>query len=145
MSVGLPGTGIGAAFYLLSALWSPVRSMLRHGDARRRGFGIALLALGIVCAVALATFAIAMLMPGARLQVVSIDMPSENSSTLPLTLLLVLVFSPLGTLALLLTLVRVTAVLVRRSASRAANAIVEVETMASAVLPDVDDRLEVVS
>ena len=35
MIVGLPGTGIGGLFYLLSALWMPVREAWRAATGRR--------------------------------------------------------------------------------------------------------------
>lgn len=52
MIVGIPGTGIGGLFYLMSALWLPVRGLFR----RVRGVGVRLpstfrqaaLALGIL-------------------------------------------------------------------------------------------------
>jgi hypothetical protein len=36
MNAGLPGTGLGGVFYLLSALWMPVHSLLRRGGAGER-------------------------------------------------------------------------------------------------------------
>jgi hypothetical protein len=55
MNPGLPGTGIGGLFYILSALWMPVCEVLRRrrGDAPKpwplvaRQFGIA---VGVVAA-----------------------------------------------------------------------------------------------
>jgi hypothetical protein len=55
MSVGLPGTGIGGVFYLLSALWMPFDGVLRaaRGERPVRVQAIAtqtLLAVGILAA-----------------------------------------------------------------------------------------------
>lgn len=54
MSVGLPGSGIGGIFYLLSALWMPFDFVIRtlQGRApRNRAFAAQLvLALGIIAA-----------------------------------------------------------------------------------------------
>jgi hypothetical protein len=57
MNPGLPGTGIGGLFYILSALWMPICEVWRRwqGDATRpwslvaRQFGIA---VGVVAAMA---------------------------------------------------------------------------------------------
>jgi hypothetical protein len=39
MTAGLPGTGLGGVFYLLSALWMPVHSVIRRGRAGERAPG----------------------------------------------------------------------------------------------------------
>lgn len=58
MSVGLPGSGIGGVFYLLSALWMPFDGAARLVGKRARPsvhliWPQALLALGIIGAIAL--------------------------------------------------------------------------------------------
>ena len=40
MSVGLPGSGIGGVFYLLSALWMPVHGAQRSLRGERFGVGV---------------------------------------------------------------------------------------------------------
>ena len=120
MSIGLPGTGVGAAFYLLSALWAPVRTLLGRGDRRSRGFGIALVAVGIIAALSLATIALSLALPEARVQVITLE-PDAEGSGLTTTLLLVALLSPFGTLALIMLVVRVgAAILTRRARSIAA-------------------------
>ena len=42
MSVGLPGSGIGGVFYLLSALWMPVHGA--HGSMRGKRFRVRVIA-----------------------------------------------------------------------------------------------------
>src|SRR5687767_14729824 len=52
MNVGLPGSGIGGAFYLLSALFMPVTGLYRHIRSRPAGWVMAIrqaaIALGIL-------------------------------------------------------------------------------------------------
>ena len=54
MIVGIPGTGIGGFFYLLSALWLPIRGLQRRlrGQAVRSSSGLrqAAMAVGILAA-----------------------------------------------------------------------------------------------
>lgn len=58
-TAGLPGTGLGGLFYILLALWMPVRELYLaargRGDRARLRFalGQGLMALGILAAVAL--------------------------------------------------------------------------------------------
>jgi hypothetical protein len=142
MSVGLPGTGVGAAFYLLSALWAPIRSLLRR-DGRSRGLGIALIALGIIGALALATVAISAALPDAHIQVVTIDPGADSGTGFPSALLLLALLSPFGTLIVLLAGVRVAAAIMNRSTERdEREAIGDIETLG---IDGVDERLEVAS
>jgi hypothetical protein len=58
MNVGLPGSGIGGAFYLLSALCMPIVALVRQLRSRPAGWGGALrqaaMAVGIVAGLAMA-------------------------------------------------------------------------------------------
>lgn len=143
MSVGLPGTGLGAAFYMLGALWAPLRSMLGRGDRRSRGFGIALLAVGIIGAVALASVVIAAVLPAATVQLVTIDTGAEGSG-LDMTMLLIALLSPFGTLALLLLIVRVGAAFMARSGRHGDDPLADVAALGALGIDTADDVLEVV-
>lgn len=139
MSIGLPGTGVGAAFYLLSALWAPVRTLLGRGDRRSRGFGIALVAVGIIAALSLATIALSLALPEARVQVITLE-PDTEGSGLTTTLLLVALLSPFGTLALIMLVVRVGAAILTRRARSIAAPVVD-----DALVGLGDESLEVAS
>jgi hypothetical protein len=115
MSVGLPGTGVGALFYLLSALWAPIHRLIRRDEHRSRGIAVAAIALVIVAVVALATVAINIALPEAQLRVVDVETASGGEGFTITPLVLVLLLSPFGTLALILLTVRIAAAIVRRS------------------------------
>jgi len=52
MIAGLPGTGIGGLFYVLSALWAPLRSAIRRrAGMLKRAIGLAAMAGAVMVAI----------------------------------------------------------------------------------------------
>ena len=52
MIAGLPGTGIGGLFYVLSALWAPLRSAIRRrAGTLKRAMGLAAMAGAVMAAI----------------------------------------------------------------------------------------------
>jgi hypothetical protein len=136
MSVGLPGTGVGALFYLLSALWAPIHRLMKRDDRRSRGIAVAAIALGIVAVVAASTIALHIVLPEQRLQAITIDTSVGGEESDLGSLGLILVLSPLGTLGLILIGVRIGAALVARNGRGDA-----IETESDALVNGIDDAL----
>jgi hypothetical protein len=123
MSVGLPGTGVGALFYLLSALWAPVNAVLRRTTGRSRGVAVSMIALGIVAIVAVSTVAIGALVPAATVHIMDLDAGvGDGSARAAITpLVAILLLGPVGTLAFILLVVRIGAWIGARGSARDAT------------------------
>ena len=111
MSVGLPGSGIGGVFYLLSALWMPVHSVQRSvtGGAPkvRQAFQQVLLAITIITMLwltgATLEWVIAAAQPGSSLAAVG----SPEAGGVPQVLRAASLALTLGTLAFVLLCVQI--------------------------------------
>lgn len=123
MTVGIPGAGIGGAFYLVSALLMPLRESVRSvrrgsGSGRWRTVGLQVgLAFGILAGIALAGvllgWAVSAVEPmlAARMGEVA---PGERGAELPLLFGMSAIALMFGTLVLVLASVHALRLLVRR-------------------------------
>ena len=131
MIAGLPGTGIGGVFYIVSALCMPVHRALRGGGHAGRTwarvFAQSGIALGILSALFLTGWALGLLIPAEP----AVGVAAGNTQNLLATSSLgvarwIAVVGTAGLLALLLAIVEIASVLLRpRRAQRASPSALE--------------------
>ena len=133
MIAGLPGTGIGGVFYIVSALYMPVHRALRGGGHAGRTWGRVFaqsgIALGILSALFLTGWALGLLIPADP--TIAVGAARGSAQNLLATSSFgvarwIAVIGIAGLLALLLAVVEIASVLLRpRRTSEASSAAIE--------------------
>lgn len=124
MSVGIPGTGVGGLFYLVSALCMPVREAYRaaRGRSDRRSRGVVvrqtLIALGVLCGIWLTGWLIGLVLSRIPAVAVALNAVPALAGRSGNILRTAAFFLALGTLGVVLGAVEIAGVIRRLRARR---------------------------